>query len=309
MTLRWLARRLLFSVFVLFGAVTITFVVVRLTPGDPVRIMLGTANPSQAVLDQARHDFELDRPLIVQYGLFLGRLVRGNLGTSYQLHEPVTEVIGGQLGSTLALTLAAVTLALAAAILIAVATAGRWRPLRALSSAVELLLISTPPFWSGVLLLTMFSFHFHLFPVAGGDGLRGLVLPAVTLALSLVGMFAQVLREGLERALEEPFVLSARARGTGETVVRIRHGLRHALIPVVTLSGWVVGALLGGAVIVETVFSRPGIGRVLATAISDRDLPVVTGIVLVTTLVFVVVNIAVDLLYRVVDPRLGEASP
>jgi peptide/nickel transport system permease protein len=176
------------------------------------------------------------------------------------------------------------------------------------SSALELVLVSSPGFWVGILLLTFLSFRLNLFPAAGGNGVAGLVLPAATLSLGLIGVFTPVLRDGIERALHEPFVLSSRARGTSETAVRLRHALRHAFMPMVTLSGWTIGALLSGAVVVETVFSRPGLGRVLATAVTNRDLPLVSGIVVVSTALFVVINVGVDLLYRVVDPRLREAA-
>ncbi|HEY8981415.1 MAG TPA: ABC transporter permease [Streptomyces sp.] len=304
---RWLVRRLALSALVLLGSATAAFVAVRLTPGDPVRVILGGTTATPQTVAQVRHDLGTDRPLSVQYGLFLGRLLRGDLGTSYQLQDTVGHVIGSQLWATVELAVTAFTLAFVVALVLAVSTAGRWPLLRRLSTVVELVLSSSPSFWVGVALLTVFSFHWHVFPAAGGSGPSGLVLPAATLAAALVGVFAQVMRAGVERALEEPFVLSARARGSSESAVRLRHALRHALIPMVTLSGWVVGSLLSGAVVVETVFSRQGIGRVLATAIQGRDFPVVTGVVVVSTLLFVVISLLVDWLYRVIDPRLKEA--
>jgi peptide/nickel transport system permease protein len=304
---RWFARRLALSVLVLLGSATAAFIAVRLTPGDPVRVILGGTTATPQAVAQVRHDLGTDRPLVVQYGLFLGRLLHGDLGMSYQLQDTVGHVIGSQLWATVELAVTAFTLAFVVALLLAVSTAGRWPLLRRASTVVELVLSSSPSFWVGVTLLTVFSFHWHVFPAAGGNGPVGLVLPAVTLAAALVGVFAQVMRAGVERALEEPFVLSARARGSGESAVRFRHALRHALIPMVTLSGWVVGSLFSGAVVVETVFSRQGIGRVLATAIQGRDFPVVTGVVVVSTLLFVVVSLLVDWLYRVIDPRLKEA--
>ncbi|MGW1995565.1 ABC transporter permease [Embleya sp. NPDC001921] len=307
-TLRWLIRRVLLAVLVLLGAATLAFGAMHMTPGDPVRVMLGGTTPTPEAVAQIRADMDLDRPLIQQYGNFLNRLLHGDLGTSYQLNDSVSDIIGSQLWPTVQLALAGFLIAIVIALLLAVATAGRRPALRRLSSGIELILTSSPSFWVGVLLLTVFSFHLRLFPATGGTSLRGLVLPAVTLSLSMVGVFTQVLREGLERALEEPFVTSSRARGTGETTVRLRHALRHAMVAMITLSGWVVGALLGGAVVVESVFSRQGIGRTLATAISSRDLNVVTGIVVVSALLFTVINLAVDWLYRVVDPRLKEAS-
>ncbi|MBL7497599.1 ABC transporter permease [Frankia sp. CNm7] len=302
----WLARRLALAVLVVVGAATVAFGALQLVPGDPVHVMMGGAAPSEEVYERTRHELGYDQPLPVRYGEFLGQLLRGDLGQSYQLHQPVADVIGSQLWPTVQLALAAFGLAFVVAAALAVTTAGRRSGWRRVASAAELLMISTPGFWVGVLLLTFFSFRLHLFPVAGGDSLAGLVLPAATLAIGLIGVFAQVMREGLERALEQPFVLSARARGTGETAVRLRHALRHALIPMVTLSGWIVGSLLGGAVLIETIFSREGLGRITATAIAGRDLPLVTGVAVVAATIFALLNIAVDLLYRVIDPRMKE---
>jgi peptide/nickel transport system permease protein len=205
--------------------------------------------------------------------------------------------------------LAGFTVAFVAASLLAVATAGRRRFWRQVSSTVEMVLTSMPSLWVGILLLTFFSFQIHVFPATGSTSVQALVLPAVTLALSMVGVLAQVIRDGLTRALEQPFALSARARGTGENALRLRHAFRHALVSVVTLSGWVVGALLGGAVVIETVFSRPGLGRTLASAVESRDFPVVTGVVIVSGALFTLINLLVDLLYQVIDPRLREERP
>ncbi|MGW0604785.1 ABC transporter permease [Streptomyces sp. NPDC002640] len=306
---RWLVRRLLLAVLVVFGSASAAFLGMELTPGDPVRTLLGTTPQTAEVTERIRHDLGFDRPLPVRYGLFLGRLVTGDLGTSYQLQEPVGSLVTGQLWSTVTLALAGFALALAGALVLAVLTAGGRRLPRRIAGFFELLTISAPGFWIGVLLLTVFSFRLRLFPAAGGTGLSGLVLPAVTLALSMVGTLSQVLREAMERSLEEPFALSAKARGTGLLALRLRHALRHGLIPLVTLSGWTLGALLSGAVVVETVFSRPGLGRVLATAITSRDLPVVTGVVVVSAAAFALITVAVDALYRVVDPRLREVRP
>ncbi|MET9896729.1 ABC transporter permease [Streptomyces sp. NPDC006465] len=306
--LRWLVRRLCTGVLVVWGAATVAFTALHMVPGDPVVVMLGGSTPSAEILAQTRRELGYDRPVTVQYADYLGHLARGDLGQSFQLHQQVGEVIGSQLWPTVQLTVAGFTLALAGALVLAFAGTGHPVP-RRISAGLELLMISAPGFWVGVLLLSLFSFRLGLFPVVSGTSPAGLVLPAVTLSLGLMGTFAQVMREGLDQVLTEPFVLSSRARGSTETTVRLRHALRHALLPVITLSGWVVGALLGGSVLVETIFSRQGIGRVMASAISGRDLPLVTGIAVVSAVVFTVVNIAVDLLYRVVDPRLRETAP
>ncbi|GAA5059483.1 peptide/nickel transport system permease protein [Thermocatellispora tengchongensis] len=303
------ARRIGLILFVLWGAATLAFAGLRLVPGDPARIIAGgvQASASPAVLDAIRAEYGLDRPWPVQYLIFMGRLLRADLGASYQLNRPVAEVIGEQLGATLALAAGAVAGGLALAVALAVLTAGRPRA-RALARALEFCAISTPAFWTGILLLAVFSFHLHWFPVLGEGGVRALVLPWLTLTLSIAGVLAQVTREGMERALDQPFTLTARSRGAGENRVRLRHALRHAALPLLTLSGWVLGELLGGVVVVEAVFARQGLGQVIVTAVAGRDFPVVTGVVVLAALTFALISAALDVLYRAVDPRLRRAA-
>ena len=309
MTARSLAeaagRRLLAAAAALFGAATLAFAALKLIPGDPVATLLGPATTaSPAVRRQIATQYGFDRPVVVQYLDFLGRLAHGSLGQSYQLQRPVSSLISEQLGPTAQLAAAAIVLALTAALVSAVATAGRRPALRAAAVAAELLAVSVPTYWSGILLLTAFSFRLRIFPVAGNQGLPALVLPAVTLALPVAGVLAQVLREGLEAALAEPFVVTARARGLSQTAVRLRHALRHAAAPLLTLTGWLTGTLFGGAVLVETVFGRPGIGALTLQAVSSKDMPLVTGIVLLSAAVFVAISMLLDLLYLAIDPRL-----
>lgn len=294
-------------VLVLWGAATLAFAAFRIIPGDPVDVMLGPqAQVSDAVKDGIRADLGLDRPAWEQYGAFLGRLLRGDLGESYQLRLPVTEVIGRQLGPTLQLSalalVIAVVLALASALLI------RGRAGRAVASGIELVVLSSPVFWTGLVLLSVFSFQLGWFPVSGARDAAAIVLPAVTLALPVAALLSQVLRDGIEAAEREPFLLTVRARGAGPLREGVHHALRHASVGGVTLAAYLVGSLLGGAVLVETVFARPGIGRVTLTAITDRDLPVITGVIMLSALVFVVVNTVVDLVVPLIDPRLRTAS-
>lgn len=294
-------------VLVLWGAATLAFVAFRIIPGDPVEVMLGPqAQVSDAVKDGMRADLGLDRPVVEQYGAFLGRLVRGDLGESYQLRLPVAEVIGRQLGPTLQLS----ALALVIAVLLALASAllVRGRTGRALASGVELVVLSSPVFWTGLVLLSVFSFQLGWFPVSGARDAAAIVLPAVTLALPVAALLSQVLRDGVEAAEREPFLLTVRARGAGPFRASLHHSLRHASVGGVTLAAYLVGSLLGGAVLVETVFARPGIGRVTLTAITDRDLPVITGVIMLSALVFVLVNTLVDLVVPLIDPRLRSTS-
>ncbi|ONH23491.1 ABC transporter permease [Pseudofrankia asymbiotica] len=307
--LRAVAIRVASALAVMLGAATVAFAALALLPGDPVSRLLGpmtTASP--AVREQIREDYGFDRPLVAQYGHYLGQLARGRLGESYQLQQPVSALLRDSLWPTAQLALAALAFALLVSTAIAVSTAGRRPWLRAAASLGEFTAVSVPPFWLGILLLTLLSFRFQIFPVAGANGSLALVLPALTLALPIIGVLSQVLREGLERALREPFVVTARARGLSQTAVRARHALRHAALPLVTLTGWLTGNLLGGAVPVESVFGRPGVGSLVLAAVQDGDMPVVMAVVVLSALVFVVLSTVVDLVYVVVDPRLRTAA-
>ncbi|MEU6996449.1 ABC transporter permease [Streptomyces sp. NPDC046465] len=307
---RFVLQRLVSGAVVVWGAATLTFFAVHLVPGDTVAALLGPGTP---VTPELRHqilaDSGLDDPLPVQYAHSMGDLLSGDLGRSYQLNQPVGDLLSGQVMPTVQLALCALVTALLLAVLAAVVTAGRGRTGRTIASAVELLVVSVPSFWLGIVLLTVFSFHHPFFPAAGADGAAALVLPTLALALPLAGVLAQVIRQELEQADARPFALTARARGLGETRLLLRHTLRHALLPVSTLSGFLLGGLFGGAVLIENIFARPGLGRVLVRAVDSRDLPVVTALVLLSAVAFVVINIVVDLLHPVIDARLREVTP
>ncbi|WP_181444995.1 ABC transporter permease [Micromonospora endophytica] len=301
-------RRVAAGVVVLWVAATTAYLALLAAPGDTVDTLIGDGVDTPQIRADIIAEWGLDRPAVVQYLDYLWRLVHGDLGRSYLLQRPVAEVIGEQLAPTLILSVAAATLGVLLALIIAVVTAGDRRPwLRRLSSGTELLLVSTPSFLIGLVLLSVLSFRFGLFPVAGGADLRALVLPTITLALPIAGLLAQVLRDGVDRALDEPFVLTARSRGLTERVVLARHALRHALLPAVTLAGWLFGTLLGGAVIIEQVFGRPGLGQVTLNAVTSKDMPVVLAVVTLSAAVYVVVNTAADLVSLVIDPRLRRS--
>ncbi|MGC4878681.1 ABC transporter permease [Micromonospora sp. DT43] len=306
--LRAAARRLAAGLVVLWAAATAAYLALLVAPGDTVDTIVGDGADTPQIRAEIIAEWSLDRPAVVQYLDYLRRLAGGDLGRSYLLQRPVVEVIGEQLAPTLTLALAAAGLGVLLALVLAVATAGDRRPwLRRASSGVELLLVSTPSFLIGIVLLSVLSFRLGLFPVSGDRGVGALVLPAVTLALPIAGLLAQVLRDGLDRALDEPFVLTARSRGVRERTVLLRHALRHALLPAVTLAGWLFGILLGGAVIVEQVFGRPGLGQVTLTAVTSKDMPVVLAVVTLSAAVYVAVNTIADLTYLLVDPRLRRS--
>ena len=292
---------------VVWGAATAGFFALKLVPGDPVEVMLGVqAQVSESVKAGIREDWGLNDPVPLQYLEYLGRLVRGDLGTSYQLREPVASVITAQLPATLALTGLAMLFALLIALTTALFVRGEW--MTRLASSVELVLVSSPSFWIGLLFISFFAYRLHWFPVTSTDGLAALILPALTLALPISGILSQVLRDGLTRAADQPFALTARARGLSYPSLVARHTLRHAAADGLTLSGYILGSLIGGAVLVETVFGRPGIGRVTLRAVIDRDLPVVLGIIVMVAIAFAVINLLVDLAYELLDPRLRVRS-
>lgn len=300
------ARHVLRVLVVMWGAATAGFVALRLVPGDPVDVMLGVqAQVSDSVRDQIRADWGLDQAPLVQYFQYLLRLLQGDLGVSYQLRAPVVEVIGQQVLPTLQLTAGALVLAIAMAA--GGAFLGRGKRIKPVISFLELIVISSPTFWIGLLLLAVFSFQLNWFPVTSSAGLSSLVLPSLTLALPVAGIISQILRQGLDFAEGQAFSTTARSRGVTPAGLVVRHTLRHAAMDTLTLSGYLVGSLLGGAVLVESVFARPGLGRVAIRAIIGRDLPVILGIIILAALVFAVLSLLVDLSYRALDPRLRLA--
>ncbi|WP_194826608.1 ABC transporter permease [Nocardia sp. XZ_19_231] len=306
-TAKRIVLRLITGLGVLWGATTLSFLGVRLAPGDTVDVLLGEQARTPEVEAAIRAEWGLDSPAVVQYARYLWNVAQGDFGRSYVLQRPVSEIISSQAGPTLALTGAALLVALVFAVVVATSTAQRRRS-RAFANAVELALVSTPSFWLGIVLLSVFSFQLKIFPVAANKGLSALVLPALALGLSLGAVISQVLRDGLERALDEPFAVTVRSWSVSESALRLRHGLRHAALPAVTLTGWLVGGLLGGAVIIEEVFGRPGLGRVTVEAVLAQDLPVVLAVAILSAFVYVVISTLVDLLYLWLDPRLRRDS-
>jgi peptide/nickel transport system permease protein len=298
--------RVLQAIGVLIGAITVTFLAIRLVPGQPELAIAGgpEAAPTPEVLAQIRAEYSLDQPLIVQYLQYVGKLLAGDLGTSYRLHVPVSQAVSEQIGATFALASSAAAVAVGISLIVALLSAGRSAKVRGLSSFIELTLASMPTFWLGLLLLSVFSYWLGWLPAISTTHPLALVLPAFTLGLPIAGVLTQVLRHAIEEGLEQPFVLSARARGLSDWGVRFRHVLRHALVPYLTLTGFLAGHLLGGTVITETLFNRQGIGKLLLNSVLGQDLPVVIGIVLLAALVFVVVSLIVDLAYPLIDPRL-----
>jgi peptide/nickel transport system permease protein len=304
-TFKRISARLLAGIGVLWGAATLTFLAVNFSGGDTALAILGgpDALPTPELLARVRAEYGLDQPLIVQYGDYLVRLAHGDLGESYRLRIPVLQAISEQIGATLQLSFSAALLAIVLALVCAILTANRSRWVRSAVSGSELVVSSAPSFVIGILLLLVFSFHWHWLPPSGSSGWRSLILPSIALALPVAAVLTQLLRQSLEDTLEQPFIAMARAKGVSETGVRLRHALRHALVPLVTLAGFIFASLLGGAVVIELLFARQGIGRLMLDATTNKDVPIVLGVTLLAATVYVVVNLAVDLINRWIDPR------
>ncbi|MBB2948613.1 peptide/nickel transport system permease protein [Actinoplanes lutulentus] len=298
-------RRVAAGIVVLWAAATAAYLALLAAPGDMVDSIIGDGADTPQIRAEVIAEWRLDRPALVQYLDYLWRAVQGDLGRSYLLQRPVADVVGAQVWPTLKLAIAAAVFGSLLAVILAVAIRRPWA--RRFSSTAELVMVSTPPFLIGIVLLSVFSFQFGLFPVSGDRGFAALVLPAVTLGLPIAGLLAQVLRDGLDRALDEPFAVTARARGLRERSVLARHALRHALLPAVALAGWTFGVLIGGSVIIEQVFGRPGLGQVALQAVSAGDMPVVIAVVVLAATVFVVVNTLADLAGLLIDPRLRRS--
>ncbi|GAA3454191.1 ABC transporter permease [Dactylosporangium matsuzakiense] len=306
---RAVLRRLGSGAVVLWAAATAAYLALHLAPGDTVDTLVGDGPDTPQIRAQIAADLGLDRPAVVQYVTYLWRLLHGDFGRSYVLQRPVTDIIASQVWPTVKLTLAAsaftVVLALGLALL-STGRTGRWRWVRGLASALELSAVSAPGFLIGILLLSVFSFRYGWFPVSGDRDLSALVLPALSLALPLGGLLSQVIREGLERALDEPFAVTARSRGLTRQALLWRHALRHALLPAVTLAGTLIGFLLSAAVVVERVFGRPGLGQVATDAVGTKDIPVVLAVVMLSAAIYVALSTVADLTYLIIDPRLRK---
>ncbi|MEW2164864.1 ABC transporter permease [Streptomyces sp. NPDC007084] len=306
---RYVIKRVAQALGVLWAAYTVSFLVLDYLPGDPVSAMAGAGADSGQVdpaqLAALRHQYGFDKPVLLQYAEHLGRAVRGDFGDSVSSGRPVTSSVADALPQTLQLTGAALLLAVVlggGVALLATYTASRW--LRQLLLSLPPLGVSVPTFWVGLLLVEVFSFRVKVFPAFGNDGLRGLVLPAVTLAIPTGALVAQVLAKSLLTALDQAYVETARAKGAGRARIHLRHALRNASLPALTVVGLLAGQLVAGSVVVETVFSRDGLGRVTAAAVTAQDIPLVQGVVVFGALIFVSANLIVDLVYPVLDPRI-----
>jgi len=301
---RFLARRLALTIPVLLGVATLVFSLIHFIPGDPAQAMLGEAAP-QADVDELRKRLGLDRPLLEQYGAFLGGLARGDLGTSLCTEQPVATQILERMPATMELAAAAMFVAICVSIPLGIAAAV-WRGTAVDHAAMTLALtgVSIPNFWLGPLLAIVFAVELGWLPVSGRGTPQHLILPAISLGAALAAILARMTRASMLEELREPYVQAARARGVSRFRAVVRHAFRNSLIPVVTLVGLQFGAVLTGAVITETIFAWPGIGRLLIQSIGFRDYPLVQGCILLIAITYVGVNLLTDLVYGVLDPRI-----
>ena len=313
---RFIARRLLQMLPVLFFVTLIIFGLINLIPGDAARLFLGEEATPDAVA-ALRHELGLDQPLYVQYARWIGRMAHGDFGYSFKDHRPVLETLLQKLPITAELTAGALVIAWALAIPAGVVAA--WRQRTAVdygASAVALGGLSIPNFWLGIMLIYLFAVHLRWLPASGfvplsqgvGRNLRALLMPAFNLGIVLAAVVMRQLRSSMVEVMSADFVRTARAKGLGQTVVLVRHALRNAVIPVITVMGLQLGTLLGGAIITETIFAVPGLGQLAVNSIYSRDYPMLEGVVIASAVAILAVNLFVDIVYSLIDPRIKLAG-
>jgi ABC-type dipeptide/oligopeptide/nickel transport system permease component len=301
---RFLIRRFLLTVPVLLGIVTLVFSLIHLVPGDPVQIMLGEGAQSNDV-ELLRHKLGLDRPILEQYSTYLKSLIRGELGISFRFGEPVGQIIATRYPATMELAVLSLIVGLIIALPLGILAAtgpGKW--LDRVITTVTLLGISLPNFALGPMVIILFSLMLGWLPVSGRAGASSYVLPAMTLGFSLSAILTRMVRASMIEELQEDYIKTARAKGLSESKVVLKHALKNGLIPVVTVLGLQFGTLLAGAIITESIFSWPGLGRLTVQAINSRDYPLVQGCILVIAFTYVLVNLLTDLTYGFLDPRI-----
>jgi len=309
---RYLIGRIGQALLVLWGAYSINYFILYLLPGDTLSIMLSASGMEADALSvedlaKARAYYGLDQGVFEQYfNLLLGAL-HGDFGQSLSLNRPVAELLAERLPQTLSLAGLAIVLSLLGGVGLAYLTAYlRWRPLKIALTRLPSLGFSVPVFWMGLLLIQVFAFGLGWFPATGSRGGESLVLPAITLAIPSAAVYAQVLQRSFQGVWQEPYIVTAYAKGLSRGQVQARHGFRNAALPILTLIGLQVGNTVSGAVLVETIFARSGIGRLAQEAVLRQDIPVVLAIVAVSAAAFVLVNLLVDLLYPWLDPRISH---
>jgi peptide/nickel transport system permease protein len=302
--LQYVIKRLLSTIPVLIGISILLFFMLRMLPGDPAQVLAGQmATPEE--VDLIRHQLGLDRPIYVQYGLFLSRIARFDLGRSARTQNPVTEEIWARLPNTVLLAVVAITLACLFGIPAGIISAVRpYTWIDYVVTSLAIFGISMPVFWLGLMLVVVFSVILQWLPAGGTGTWKHVILPSFTLAAFVVAFIARMTRSSMIEVLSQDYTTTARSKGLKERVVIIKHALKNALIPIITVIGLQFGLLLGGAVLTETVFAWPGLGRLIVDSILGRDYPMIQGAILIFGLLYILVNLVVDLLYAYVDPRI-----
>ena len=313
---QYLRRRLLTTIPVLLGVSLAIFLMLHMLPGDPVLMMLTehrggaaptvTGNITQEMYDNLRHELGLDRPMVVQFGDFLFKAVQGDLGESFRGGQPVLKLIQRNLPHTVVLAFSGLIVALFLGLVFGVVAAlnrGKW--LDGLTMTLAVVGVSMPSFWLGIMLLLVFALYLRILPAAAMAGdIRSLILPSLALGISASAILARLTRSSMVEVLQQDYVRTARAKGLREQIVVLKHALKNSLMPVLTVAGLQFGSLLSGAVVVEVVFGRPGIGQIVVNAVLEKDFPVVQGMVLFAAFTYVIANLLVDLSYSWLDPRV-----
>ncbi|MEC0231324.1 ABC transporter permease [Paenibacillus alba] len=306
---RIITERLVVSLLVILGSLVLVFSILYLLPGDPVLSMIDPSSMTPEAIANLRHQLGLNEPFYIQFSNYFLAILHGDFGKSLLNSEPVLPKIMKHLPATLALTLASTLISTVVGVGLGVLSAiHRNRLIDVLARIVGLFGISMPTFWSGILLILIFSVSLGWFPAMGSKGLITLVLPSLALGFVGAGFIVRMVRNSMLEVINEHFIVTLRAKGLSEKLVMYRHALRNALIPAVTIIGIHIGDLLAGTVVIETVFSRQGIGRILADAIMSKDLPVVQGVVFFSAIIYVLVNLLVDISYVFIDPRVRRTQ-
>ncbi len=304
MFLSYLGHRLSHLVVTLLLVSFIVFAMVRMIPGDPALVMAGPeATPE--IVEQLRSSLGLDQPFYLQYWIFLSRLWKGDLGESFQTHQPVLKEIGMRLPATLQLALAGILISVLMGAGLGILSALRpGRSIDMLARLISLFGVSSPTFFTGLIFMLAFGYYLHLLPFAGSGGLRFLVLPAVTISLPGIAFISRLTRSSMLEVLSQDYVRTARAKGNPSWIVILKHALRNALLAPITVIGLQFGHMLSGVIAIEIIFTWPGTGKLLIDSVLFRDFPVIQGLVLAYTVIFALVNLGVDLLYALIDPRI-----
>lgn len=305
---KYILNRLIVSIPVILGSLTLVFLIIHWLPGDPAQMIAGDdAAPDR--VEFLRKQFGLDRPLWQQYLAYLWDSVRGNFGYSFANSQPVLDRLIAQLPATLSLALMSTIFAIIVGFILGVLSAVyQNRVLDYIVRVISLFGVSMPKFWLGILLILVFSVHLHLLPAIGNGSFKQLILPSFALGVTGAGMLTRMVRNSVLEVIHEQFVLTLRAKGLSERVVLYKHVLRNALLPAVTILGLLVGEMLSGAVVTETVFSRQGLGKLVVDAINQKDIPVIQAAILITGLFNILVNLMVDVSYSYVDPRVRKSG-